>query len=118
MIDAVAASGQRVAGQGDNMKRVRHRDRVGEVPGCGGLQAGEAVRGHDLDPVADTGALASREDLNTCLGRPSGMSDGADGPVPSRDGRRVIFASSWTLNCGTVCGSQTNPQAYVVEALP
>jgi hypothetical protein len=39
-------------------------------------------------------------------------------PVTSRDGRRVIFASSWTLNCGSVCGSKSNPQAYVVEALP
>ena len=37
-------------------------------------------------------------------------------PVPSRDGKRIIFASSWTLNCGTGCGSQSNPQAYVVDA--
>jgi hypothetical protein len=38
-------------------------------------------------------------------------------PVPSRDGLRVIFASSWTLACGSGCGSSTNPQAYVVETL-
>ena len=37
-------------------------------------------------------------------------------PVPSRDGRRVIFASSWTFNCSTLCGSQTNPQAYIMDA--
>jgi hypothetical protein len=35
--------------------------------------------------------------------------------APSRDGRRVIFASSWSENCGEQCGSQSNPQDYVVE---
>lgn len=35
--------------------------------------------------------------------------------VPSRDGRRVIFASSWSENC-TSCGSTNNPQAYIVDA--
>lgn len=37
-------------------------------------------------------------------------------PVPSRDGFRVIFASGWSLNCGSSCGSQSNPQAYVMDA--
>ncbi len=38
--------------------------------------------------------------------------------VPSPDGRRVIFASDWTINCGSNCGSQLNPQAYVMETTP
>lgn len=36
--------------------------------------------------------------------------------VPSRDGRRVIFASDWALACGTACGTSSNPQAYVIDA--
>ncbi len=41
--------------------------------------------------------------------------------VPSRDGRRILFASDWTKNCGTGCGTVdingngNNPQAYVVD---
>ena len=35
--------------------------------------------------------------------------------VPSRDGQRVIFASTWSLNCGTVCGSQSDIKDYVVS---
>lgn len=37
-------------------------------------------------------------------------------PVPSRDGSRIIFASSWTVGCSDRCGSQDNPQAYVIDA--
>jgi hypothetical protein len=35
--------------------------------------------------------------------------------VPSRDGKRVIWASSWSKNCGSTCGSISNPQAYVLD---
>lgn len=35
-------------------------------------------------------------------------------PVPSRDGMRVLFASSWSVNAGSSAGSQSNPQAYIV----
>lgn len=37
-------------------------------------------------------------------------------PSPSRDGLRVIFASSWSANCGSSCGSTNNPQDYVMDA--
>jgi chitodextrinase len=36
-------------------------------------------------------------------------------PVPSRDGKRVVFASSWSLNCGSNCGTQSDVKAYVVD---
>jgi hypothetical protein len=36
-LDALAASVQRIAGQGDNVKRVHHRDCVGDFFSCGGL---------------------------------------------------------------------------------
>ena len=39
-------------------------------------------------------------------------------PVPSPDGRRVIFASSWTLDCDHGCGSQSAPEAYVISLPP
>jgi hypothetical protein len=38
--------------------------------------------------------------------------------VPSRDGRRVLFASDWTINCNSGCGTSSNPQAYVVDTTP
>jgi hypothetical protein len=37
-------------------------------------------------------------------------------PVPSRDGMRVLFASSWSVDCGTTCGTQSNPQVYVIDS--
>ncbi len=47
-------------------------------------------------------------------------------PVPSRDGRRVLFASNWASNCGTSCGPVSdikdfivwNPGAYAVASTP
>ena len=36
--------------------------------------------------------------------------------VPSRDGRRIIFASDWELACGTGCGGRTLAQAYLLDA--
>ncbi len=36
--------------------------------------------------------------------------------VPSPDGLRLIFASSWSLDCAGRCGAQSVPQAYVVDA--
>lgn len=36
--------------------------------------------------------------------------------VPSRDGLRIIFASTWSLNCATGCGTQAVRQDYVVDA--
>jgi hypothetical protein len=36
-------------------------------------------------------------------------------PVPSPDGMRILFASTWSSNCGALCGSQSNPQGYVID---
>jgi NOL1/NOP2/fmu family ribosome biogenesis protein len=36
-------------------------------------------------------------------------------PVPSRDGRRVTFASTWTADCGTGCGTSTIIKDYVAS---
>ncbi|WP_198342161.1 CBM96 family carbohydrate-binding protein [Nitrosococcus watsonii] len=35
--------------------------------------------------------------------------------VPSRDGRRVLWASNWALNCGSGCGSRSEIKAYVAD---
>src|SRR5690606_27008353 len=43
---------QRVAGQADDVEGVHHRDRVRQLFGGGGLEAGEAVHRDDLDAVA------------------------------------------------------------------
>jgi hypothetical protein len=36
-------------------------------------------------------------------------------PCPSRDGTRVIFASTWSQDCGTGCGSASDIKDYVVS---
>jgi hypothetical protein len=36
-------------------------------------------------------------------------------PVPSRDGRRVLFASTWTRDCGSGCGSRNVVAGFVVS---
>lgn len=36
-------------------------------------------------------------------------------PVPSRDGRRVLFASNWATYCGTGCGALTEYKDYVID---
>ncbi len=36
--------------------------------------------------------------------------------VPSRDGRRVLFASNWDRSCGLGCGASSDIKAYVVWA--
>jgi len=36
-------------------------------------------------------------------------------PVPSRDGRRVLFASNWSNDCGGTCGPSTDIKDYVVS---
>lgn len=38
--------------------------------------------------------------------------------VPSRDGKRVLWASNWAQNCGSSCGPNTEIKAYVVDARP
>ncbi|HKQ56319.1 MAG TPA: T9SS type A sorting domain-containing protein [Candidatus Eisenbacteria bacterium] len=38
-------------------------------------------------------------------------------PVPSRDGRRVIFASNWAEDCGGDCGDPADIKDYVVGAM-
>jgi hypothetical protein len=39
-------------------------------------------------------------------------------PVPSRDGRRVLWASNWATNCDTSCGSRSDIKTYVVDTRP
>ena len=36
-------------------------------------------------------------------------------PVPSRDGRRVLFASNWATDCGDSCGAASEIKDYVVQ---
>jgi len=36
-------------------------------------------------------------------------------PVPSRDGKRVLFASNWAADCVDSCGAFSDVKAYVVQ---
>jgi hypothetical protein len=56
---------QGVTGETDDVERVHHSDRLGELISCGGLEPGEAVQGHDLDPLTPrlgAGGEPGRED--------------------------------------------------------
>jgi hypothetical protein len=35
--------------------------------------------------------------------------------VPSRDGKRVLFASNWSTDCGGLCGPSSDIKDYVVS---
>ena len=37
-------------------------------------------------------------------------------PAPSMDGRRILFASNWAEHCGTLCGSTTDIEDYLIDA--
>ena len=52
LLDPAAAPVEGVAGQADDVEGIHHRDRVGELLGGGGLEAGEPVHRDDLDRVA------------------------------------------------------------------
>ena len=39
-------------------------------------------------------------------------------PVPSWDGLRLIFASTWSLDCDGGCGTQNIRQDYIVDRQP
>jgi hypothetical protein len=61
LLDPASAAIERVPGKADDVERIHHRDRVGEVLfGGGGLEPGESVHRDDLDPVAP-GLRAFRE---------------------------------------------------------
>ena len=36
-------------------------------------------------------------------------------PVPSRDGRRVLFASNWAMDCGDSCGAASDVKDFVAQ---
>src|SRR5690606_23908815 len=52
LLDPTPATVQSVAGQAHHMKRVHHRDRVGELLGSGALEAAEPVHRDDLHALA------------------------------------------------------------------
>jgi len=51
LLHALPGALQRVTGQPDDVERVQHRHRVGDLLGRGGLEAGESVHRDDVDPV-------------------------------------------------------------------
>ena len=52
LLDALAAAGERFAGEPDDVERVHHRGGVAEFLDRRGLVAGESVHRDDLDPLA------------------------------------------------------------------
>jgi len=80
---------QRVAGQPHNVEGIHDRNRVRELFGGGGLEAGEPVHRNDLDRVAPglrpIGEPLLERLLRATLDRPS---SNPAGPVPSRMGVR------------------------------
>ena len=68
LLDPAAAPVQRVAGQADDVEGVHHRDRVGQLLGGGGLEAGEPVHRDDLDAVAPGLVAVGEPGLERLLG--------------------------------------------------
>jgi len=68
LLDPLSAAVQRFAGQRDHVKRVHHCNRVGDGLSGGGLETGEPVHRHDLDPVAERGALVAQPGLEHLFG--------------------------------------------------
>jgi len=82
LLDALAALVEGFAGQTHDVERVHHGNRVGELFGGSGFEAGEPVHRDDLHPVAPRLRPAGQV-ANTCFVRPSTMSNNLAGPVPA-----------------------------------
>jgi hypothetical protein len=83
LLDPAPALEERLTGQPHDVEGVHYRDRVRELFGGGGLEAGKPVHRNDLDPVAPSlGSFG--QVVNACLERPSTMSRSRAGPAPSR----------------------------------
>ena len=52
LLNALPAPIQPVAGEADDVERIHHGDRVGQLFGGGGLEAAEPVHRDDLDPIS------------------------------------------------------------------
>lgn len=53
LLDPLPAAVQCVTGQGDDVERIHHRDGLRDLFRSGGLETGEPVHRHGLDPVAE-----------------------------------------------------------------
>ena len=66
-MDALSGGVQLVAGQRDHVEGVHHGGGVGDGFGGGGLEAGEAVHGHDGDPGPELVGLSLQPGLERLL---------------------------------------------------
>ena len=85
LLDPAPAPVQAVTGQADDVEGVHDRDVVGQLLGGGGLEPGEPVHGDNLHPSRQASGRLGQPGLNTCLERPSTMSNSRDGPGPVAD---------------------------------
>ena len=103
LLDALPGPVERVAGQADDVERVHHRDRVGELFGRGGLEPGEPVHRDHLDPARPLRRPGGEPLLEHLLraaldhvqqpGRAGARADA--GPVPSRTGVRSMITVTY-----------------------
>jgi hypothetical protein len=68
LLDPAPAPIERVAGQPDHVEGIHDRDRVGELPGGGGLEAAEPVHRDDLHVVAPGVGAGGEPGLEHLLG--------------------------------------------------
>jgi hypothetical protein len=76
------------------VKRVHHRDPVGDFFSCGGLEAGKAIRGKDLESVAQRWFLGLESGLEHLLGLAFALVQQLCGPVPSQTGLRSMTVTN------------------------
>jgi len=71
-----------VAGKGDDVKRVHHRNSTGEFVGGGSLVAGEAIQCDDFHAVSPSRLVGGQDCWNALVERPSAMLTSHERPVP------------------------------------
>jgi hypothetical protein len=95
LLDAAAASVQRVTGQTSHVERVHHGDRVGQLLGGGGLEPGEPVHRDHLDLIAPGLGAFGEPGLERLFRASLDQSSSREGPVPSRIGVRSMITVTY-----------------------
>lgn len=95
LLDTLAGLVERIAEQLNDMERVHHRRRVGDLFACGGLVAGEAIHRDDIDAITPGLGASDEPGLKTFFDRSGTMSSSRAGPVLFRAGARSMMTVTY-----------------------
>lgn len=104
-LDSASAMIGCLAGQADDVEGIHDRDRVGDLHGYGGPEAGEASIATTSAPARNASVWSASQVLNADFERPAIMPSRRAEPVLSRSGVRpmmtVTYLASSTGRCNT-----------------